>query len=660
MNLPNREGGRTPRGASRGQPGASRGQLGGAFLWVIVGVVVIAAAGVWLWHGRSTNQTGDVAVTWTTKREKLRISVVESGQLKASKSNDIYCEVKGGATILFLIDEGTQVNAGDLLVRLDASTLENDLTAQRIKWEQATAAYIQAEKTKEIQLSLNASTEEKAKVDLAIAKLDLDKYEQGDYQLKIDQATSDVTLAESALKIAQQKLNDTKELKELDFAAQADVDSDQLAFDAAEIKVRMTKESQHVIEMYEKKRQMQQLQSTVDQDTAELQRVRLRGEADIAQKEADARSKKATLDLEKSKLDDLEEQLANTVIKAPAAGLVVYPGNQGMGGMGRSDRDRVEEGATVREHQLLISLPDTSEMTVVVSVHESSIDKVRVGQPAEVVIDALSDKAFLGKVTFIAPLPDTQNQWLNPDLKIYRCEITLGGDTSMLRPGMSASTEIVIDEIADAIAVPLHAVRRRGDHYFCYVQGPDQKPEIQEVRVGLHNDQHVAVSDGLKEGDLVYLAEPPAAPQPKFADTPQSQKASVDELRKKTSEINTKSKGDETRRGEGRQGRGMSGMTAEQLDKWNKMSPEEKRKAREEMMKNSTPEQRAAMEEMRKKSGGDGAGGGGRGDGAGGGGRGDGKKPEPSKGEASKAESSKAESSKADSSKNDASKGGGN
>jgi hypothetical protein len=273
--------------------------------------------------------------------------------------------------------------------------------------------------------------------------------------------------------------------------------------------------------------------------------------------------------------------------------------------MGRSDRDRVEEGATVREHQLLISLPDTSEMTVVVSVHESSIDKVRVGQPAEVVIDALSDKAFLGKVTFIAPLPDTQNQWLNPDLKIYRCEITLGGDTAMLRPGMSASTEIVIDELEDAIAVPLHAVRRRGDHYFCYVAGIERKPEIKEVKIGLHNDQHVAVLDGLKEGDEVFLAEPPGAPQPKFADSPQSTQASVEELRKRTAEISTKSKSDDSRRAEnGRQGRGMSGMTAEQLDKWNKMSPEEKKKAREEAMKNATPEQRATMEEARKKFGG--------------------------------------------------------
>lgn len=559
--------------------GARRGQRGGAFIWVIAIVVLIAAGGVWLWRGRSTAQTGDVAITWRARKEKLRISVLESGQLKASKSTDIYCEVKGGATILYLVPEGTQVAAGDLLVRLDASTLENDLTAQRIKWEQANAAYIQAEKTKEIQISLNTSTEEKANVDLDIAKLDLEKYTHGDYQLKINQAKSDVTLAESALKNAKQKLDDTKELLDLEFAAQLDYDSDKLAWDAADTKFRMSKEQVDVLEQYEFNRQTKQLQSTVTQDTAELGRVKLRAIADMAQKEADLHSKQATLDLEKSKLDDLEEQLKNTIIKAPNAGLVVYPGNQGgMGGMGRSDRDRVEEGATVREHQLLISLPDTSEMTVVVSVHESSIDKIRVGQPAEVGIDAISGRSFLGKVTFIAPLPDSQNQWLNPDLKIYRCEVTLGGDTSVLRPGMSASTEIVIDELEDAIAVPLHAVRRRGDHYYCYVVGAEGKPDIVEVKIGLHNDQHVAVLEGLREGQEVYLAEPPGAPQPKFGDAAESTRASVEELRRRTSEISARPKSDESKRGYGKQARGMLGMTAEQLEAWNKLSPDEKRK----------------------------------------------------------------------------------
>jgi hypothetical protein len=267
-------------------------------------------------------------------------------------------------------------------------------------------------------------------------------------------------------------------------------------------------------------------------------------------------------------------------------------------------------------------------MTVVVSVHESAIDKVRVGQPVEVGIDALGDKGFLGKVTFIAPLPDSQNQWLNPDLKVYRCEITLGGDTSQLRPGMSASAEIVVDEIPDAIAVPIHAVKRRGDHYYCYIQNADGKPEIREVQIGLHNDEHVAITEGLAVGDKVYLATPPGAPQPTFPDSEATTKASVDELREKAAAITSRARADDrSRTGDNRQGRGPGGfpqMSQEERDKWAKMTPEERQKAMEDRIKNMTPEEKARMEEMRKRfsGGGNGGFGNGGGDGSGGGGGG--------------------------------------
>ena len=251
-------------------------QRGGAFVWVIAIVVLIAAGGVWLWKGRSTAEAGDVAVTWKTKKEKLRISVIESGQLKASKSNDIYNEVKGGATILYLCPEGTQVNEGDLLVRLDASTLENDLTAQRIKWEQANAAWIQADKTKEIQVSLNASAEEKALVDLAIATADVEKFREGDWKIKQEQAEQDIKLAQSELAIAEQKLLDTQELVALEFAAKMDLDGDTFARDQKSVKLTMTKRQLEVMIKYEFDRQMMQLTSTMNQNKAELERVKLR------------------------------------------------------------------------------------------------------------------------------------------------------------------------------------------------------------------------------------------------------------------------------------------------------------------------------------------------------------------------------------------------
>src|SRR5262245_5156285 len=103
-----------------------RPRRGAALVWVILVMVALAVGGVMLWQGRSPDTKQDVTLPYVAAREKMRISVVESGQLKAAKSVDIYCEVKGGATILELVDEGTKVQKGDTLVRLDASNLEDE------------------------------------------------------------------------------------------------------------------------------------------------------------------------------------------------------------------------------------------------------------------------------------------------------------------------------------------------------------------------------------------------------------------------------------------------------------------------------------------------------------------------------------------------------
>jgi RND family efflux transporter MFP subunit len=521
-----------------------RSSRGAAIVWLIAAVVALGVGGFLFWGGRGEAEAAEIALSTTAGKEKLRVAVVEAGQLKAARSTDIYCKVRGGATILELVDEGTWVKEGDVVVKLDAKSLEDDLTAQKIKYQNALAAKIQAEKAREIQASKNQSDVDKGNLDLALAKTDLEKYVKGDFPLKQKQAESDQKLAASEEQTAKTKAEDTAELVELDYAADTEKQSDELAHQRAKVKLEMSIEQGKLLETYERPRQMQVLESDVRQKESELDRVKLRCEADIAQKIADEESKKATYSLERSKLAELEEQLKNTTILAPAAGLVVYPVNQsgGMGGRGGSDRDRVEEGATARENQLLLSLPDTSEMVVSVSVHESAMDKVKVGQPALVNIDAIKDKSYFGKVTFMAALPDSANQWLNPDLKVYRCEVTLDGEMTGLRPGMSASVEIIVDELADVIALPIHAVYRRGRRYFVYVADDDGKPKVQEVKIGLHNEQRVAITSGLDVGTKVFLSAPFGAPEPDFpVETTAAAESSMEELRQRAAAIQPKS-----------------------------------------------------------------------------------------------------------------------
>ena len=114
------------------------------------------------------------------------------------------------------------------------------------------------------------------------------------------------------------------------------------------------------------------------------------------------------------------------MIRATKAGLVVYGGaRDDMNFYG--GEERIREGATVHERQAIITIPDMTRMTVNVKIHESYITKVRKGQKAHIIVDAFPDKVLTWEVTKVGVLPDSQNRWMNPDLKVSLTSITIDG-----------------------------------------------------------------------------------------------------------------------------------------------------------------------------------------------------------------------------------------
>ncbi len=171
------------------------------------------------------------------------------------------------------------------------------------------------------------------------------------------------------------------------------------------------------------------------------------------------------------------------------------------------DDERIREGATVRERQVILTIPDLSRMIIKVKIHEGYIKKIQKGQKARVTVDAFADKLLAGEVTKVAVLPDSQNRWMNPDLKVYLTTISVEGAHDWVKPGMSTKVEILVNRIEDCIYVPVQAISPDGDKQVCYVsRGP--KPERREVRTGEFNDEFIEIKAGLKEGELVLLRPP--------------------------------------------------------------------------------------------------------------------------------------------------------
>jgi HlyD family secretion protein len=152
-------------------------------------------------------------------------------------------------------------------------------------------------------------------------------------------------------------------------------------------------------------------------------------------------------------------------------------------------------------------MPDTAAMVAEVSVHETEVDKVRPGQPVQVVMDAFPDRILRGEVLEVAPLPDQQRGWMNPDLKVYKTLVSIDGTHDFLKTRMSCRVEILVRQLEDVLLVPIQVVANRGGQKVCYVKG-STGPQEREVRTGAFTDTLVQIIDGLQEGDEVLLNPP--------------------------------------------------------------------------------------------------------------------------------------------------------
>jgi len=480
---------------------------------LLIGIGVVAFNG----SGPKVVFSGDMP-TFAVRRGPLRISVTESGTIQAREQIIIKSEVEGRTTILFLVEEGTRVKKGDLLVELDSSHLLDEKVDQQIRVQNAEAAFIRARENLAVAENQAESDIDKAELTLEFARQDLRKYIEGEYLNERKVMESKIALAKEELQTAEEKLKWSQKLFEKEYISQTELQIDELSAHKKKLDLELAENNLQLLEDFTHPRRLAELESDVKQAEMALERTRRKAKADVVQAEAELRAKESEFERQKDKLRKNEDQIVKTKIYAPTDGLVIYATSAQARGW-RGSQEPLDEGREVREREELIYLPTASAVKAVVKVHEASLQKVRAGLPVVVTVDALPGKVFSGYVEKIAPLPDAQMVWLNPDLKVYNTEVYLEGEGDYLRTGMSCRAEIIIEEYDDVIYIPVQAVLRIGGEPTVYVQsGREFRPR--KVEVGLDNNRMIRIIGGLQPGEVVLLAPPlaPAAVEQQAAD----------------------------------------------------------------------------------------------------------------------------------------------
>ena len=482
------------------------------FVLVIVAALLAvgAIAALFGWRTAKGSSAGDLP-TFIVKRGPLVISVPESGTIKPRDQVILKSEVEGKATILYLIKEGTVVKQKELLVELDASQLLDQKIDQQIMVQNAEAAFIKASEDLAVAENQAKSDVDKATLTLEFAGQDLKKYLEGDYPNKLKDTEAQITFAKAQLTRAQEKLKWSTRLSEEKYISQTELQTDQLDEMKTKLDLDVAQNNLRLLQDYTYKRQVAQFESDVNQAGMALERTQRKARADVVQAQALLKAKESEYGRQQDKLKKTEKNIEKATIRAPVDGVVVYATSVRSGGFrGGMQQAPLDEGQDVVERQELIYLPTALSVKAEIKVHESSLQKIKLGLPVRVTVDAVPGKTFIGQVGSIAPLPDAESSFFNPDLKVYTTNIYLDSDGNSLRTGMSCRAEIIVEQYEDAIYVPVQAVLRVGRQPTVYVvNGKTFAPR--EVEIGLDNGRMVRIVKGLQENEVVLLSPPLAA-----------------------------------------------------------------------------------------------------------------------------------------------------
>jgi len=495
-------------------------------------VILIGSGIVWLTVFKGGKASGQDVPTFTVKQGPLTISVVESGTIKARDQHIIKNEVEGRTSIITLVREGTRVKKGDLLVELDASSLQDSKINQEISVQNTEAAYINAEENLAIVTSQAASDVNQAELNLEFARQDLKKYEEGQYPKDVNEANKRITLAKEELERAEQTLEWSNRLFEEKYLSETERAADEITVKRRRLEYDLAVADLTLLQDFTYPRQIRQFQSDVQQAISALDRAKRKADADKRQADADLKAKEAEFIRQQAKLMKIEDQIKKTTILAPCDGLVVYATST-KSGLASMLKEPLAEGQQVFERQELIYLPTDASTMAEVSIHETSLAKVRRGQPAVVTVETLPGRKFLGTVAMVAPLPDSAGIFLNPDLKVFKTQINLDTDDPALRPGTTCRAEIIVEKYDDAIYVPVQAVTRVEGETIVYMS-QSESSEPRRVEIGMDNNRMVRIISGLKEGQVILL-DPPL--KSSSADEVLTAKSEPNEVNQKTDAI---------------------------------------------------------------------------------------------------------------------------
>lgn len=480
----------------------------GAFVGASALVLLLGAGAAWSLRGSSTAIARDGALPAdraALRRMSFKITAACTGRLEARRQIEIRSELDWRSNIVELVPEGKAVKAGELLLKLNTDELEQQLREEQLAVETARADAVAAENGYEIQVNENQSKLRQAESKLKLAELAMQQWEQGEVKKKHKELELAIEKTARDLKRLEEKVETSRKLARQGFLSEDEKQRDEIELTEARSAAETARMDDLIYRSFKHPEELETKTAALDEARSELERVKLNNQIELASKESARTTRKKQLEIRQARLAELEKQLGKASIKAPVDGLVVYAFSMGLGWR----ETPLQIGQPVYRNELVMVLPDTSEMLAGVSIHESLAGKVKPGQPVDIKVDAAGGRVLRGTVESLGVLAESGDQ-RDLETREYKVKVSIAPESYKgieLKPSMRADATIILGEVENVLALPIQSLFNDGPLRFVYAQEGERVLRV-PVNVGRISNAFAEISGGLAEGSVVLTRDP--------------------------------------------------------------------------------------------------------------------------------------------------------
>lgn len=482
---------------------------------LVAALLLVAGLTVWTVRG-SDAEPVSAAQTVKVGTGDVTATVSANGNVASGSTVNLEFQGTGGIVTEILVKEGDQVEAGQVLARVDSTSAQQSLRKALAQLASAQAAYDDTiDGQTEAEEDKDDRSVDQAEASLDSAETSLTSAKQS-LSLTTSQQNAAVSRASNDLTSARAALNDARS----DYTANPTTENKQAVTDAT----REYEEAERALEEAKQNRDSailqakQQVSSAEDSlDSAEASLESTEATVDVNQEgasDSEIASARAQVVEAQVGVSDARDTLSDTELRTTVAGTVTaINGEVGQSASYSSDGDSESDSgsasgaggtsgssgsSSTTDTSGFITLTGTNSLQVTADVAEADISDVKIGDPATITLSA-SDKEVPGSVTAIDSIETVTNNVVE-----YGVTVTLSS-TDGIKLGQSTQVEITTDSKDSVLRVATSALTTVGERTTATVRQSDGTTRTVQVVKGLEGDGFTEVLSGLKAGDTVEI-----------------------------------------------------------------------------------------------------------------------------------------------------------